>query len=145
MPGFTTFPIRTLRTGERCFIRQEHAFVDRILRPVRQCLEALEVVKAATGVMALASRILGLGDLKQTLPSLHSINRDLCSGMGDIRLISFPSAINALSNSFLFTSIFIHNLHDVKITSPSDPERPEGPLIRFRPISSACCHVVIYT
>ena len=56
--------------------------------------------------------------LKQTLPSLHSTSRDLCSGIGDIRLISFPSAINALSNSFLFTSIFIHNLRDVENNKP---------------------------
>ena len=35
-----------------------------------------------------------------------------------LRLISFPSAINALSNSFLFTSIFIHNPHDVENNKP---------------------------
>ena len=62
MPLPATIPVGTLAAGERCFIRQEHAFVDRVLRPVRQRLEAPEVVKAATGVVALTSRILGLGD-----------------------------------------------------------------------------------
>ena len=62
MPLPATIPIRTFVTGERCFIRQEHAFADRVLRPVRQCLEASEVVEAATGVVTLASRILRLGD-----------------------------------------------------------------------------------
>ena len=62
MPLSATIPIRTLAAGERCFIRQEHTFVDCVLRPIRQRLEAPEVVKAATGVVALASRILGLGD-----------------------------------------------------------------------------------
>ena len=62
MPLPATIPIRTLAAGERCFIRQKHAFVNRVLRPVRQRLEAPEVMKAATGVVALASRTLGLGN-----------------------------------------------------------------------------------
>ena len=62
MPRPAAIPIRAFAAGERCFIRQEHAFVDRVLCPVSQHLEAPEVVKAATGVVALASRILGLGD-----------------------------------------------------------------------------------
>ena len=62
MLGLATIPIRTLATGERCFIGQEHAFVDRVLRPVRQRLEAPEVVEPATGVVRFTTRILGLGD-----------------------------------------------------------------------------------
>jgi len=62
MPRPATIPIRAFAAGERCFIRQEHAFVDRVLRPIRQCLEAPEVVKAATGVVRFTTRILGLGD-----------------------------------------------------------------------------------
>ena len=62
MPLPATIPIRTLTAGERCFIRQEYPFVDRVLRPIRQRLEAPEVVKTAAGVVALTSRILRLGD-----------------------------------------------------------------------------------
>ena len=62
MPRPATIPIRTFATGERCFIRQEHAFVDRVLRPIRQHFEAPEVMKAATGVVALTTRTLRFGD-----------------------------------------------------------------------------------
>ena len=62
MPRPAAIPIRTLAAGERCFIRQKYAFVDRVLRPVRQRLEAPEVVESATGVMTLTARILCLGD-----------------------------------------------------------------------------------
>ena len=62
MPLPATVLMRTLAAGERCFIRQEHAFVARVLRPVRQRLEAPEIVKSATGVVALTTRILRLGD-----------------------------------------------------------------------------------
>ena len=62
MPLSATIPIRTLIAGERCFIGQEHSFVDRILRPVRQRLEAPEIVESATGVMRFTTRILRLGN-----------------------------------------------------------------------------------
>ena len=62
MPLPATIPVGALATGERCFVRQEHAFVDRILRPVRQRLEAPEVVEPATGVVRFTARILCLGD-----------------------------------------------------------------------------------
>lgn len=62
MPLSATIPIGTLAAGKRCFIGQEHAFVDRVLRPVRQYLETPEVMKTTTGVVAFTTRILGLGD-----------------------------------------------------------------------------------
>ena len=62
MPCSATIPIRALATGKTCFIGQKDAFVDRVLRPVRQRFKAPEVVKAATGIVRFASRILGLGN-----------------------------------------------------------------------------------
>ena len=37
MPGFTTLPIRTLRTGETRFVRQKHALVYRVLKSLENC------------------------------------------------------------------------------------------------------------
>ena len=62
MPLSATIPIGTLAAGKRCFIGQEHAFVDRVLRPIRQYLETPEVVKTTTGVVALTTRILRFGN-----------------------------------------------------------------------------------
>ena len=62
MPLSATMPVRTFAAGKRCFIRQKHAFIDRILRPACQRLESAEVVKAPTGVVALITRLLRLGD-----------------------------------------------------------------------------------
>ena len=62
MPLSATIPVGTLATGVTCFIGQEHSFIDRVLRPVYQHLEPLEVMKTATGVVALTSRRLRLGN-----------------------------------------------------------------------------------
>ena len=62
MPLSATIPVGTLATGVTCFIGQEHSFIDRVLRPVHQHLEPLEIMKTATGVVALTSRVLRLGN-----------------------------------------------------------------------------------
>ena len=62
MPLSATIPIGALAAGKTCFIRQEHAFVDRVLRSVCQRLEAPEVMKAATGIVRFTPRILRLGN-----------------------------------------------------------------------------------
>ena len=84
MPGFTTLPIRTLRTSEARFVRQKYPLVHCVLHPRRQRLEPPERGLIAAGVVRFADRILRLGDhvepekRRRAVQLFVSIRKDGC-------------------------------------------------------------------